>query len=167
MRSPVFTASSRAGAAAIVEIANRAPPKKRASIGIFLWGIIPGPLDTAAQRNMIPLEVVMALNDTVRAVLDHKGVGVCAVMPETPVYEALEIMADKDIGAVLVMEDADLCGIFSERDYARKVILQGKASRETTVGEIMKSPPVVAPLDQSVDDCLCLMTDRHIRHLPV
>ena len=109
----------------------------------------------------------MGLTDTVRAVLDHKGIGVCAVTPETPVYEALEIMADKDIGAVLVMEGADLCGIFSERDYARKVILQGKASRETTVGEIMTSPPVVATLDQSVDDCLRLMTDHRIRHLPV
>ena len=94
----------------------------------------------------------MGLNDTVRAVLDHKGIGVCAVMPETPVYEALEIMADKDIGAVLVMEDADLCGIFSERDYARKVILHGKASRDTTVGEIMTSPPVVTSLERSVDD---------------
>ena len=109
----------------------------------------------------------MALTDTVRAVLDHKGIGVCAVMPETPVYEALEIMAEKDIGAVLVMEDADLCGIFAERDYARKVILQGKASRETTVGEIMTSPPVVTTLEQSVDDCLRLMTDNRIRHLPV
>jgi len=116
---------------------------------------------------MLHAEVVMGLTDTVRAVLDHKGIGVCAVMPETPVYAALEIMADKDIGAVLVMEDADLCGIFSERDYARKVILQGKASRETTVGEIMTSPPVVATLDQSVDDCLRLMTDNRIRHLPV
>jgi len=116
---------------------------------------------------MLLAEVVMGLTDTVRAVLDHKGIGVCAVMPETPVYAALEIMADKDIGAVLVMEDADLCGIFSERDYARKVILQGKASRETTVGEIMTSPPVVATLDQSVDDCLRLMTDNRIRHLPV
>jgi CBS domain-containing protein len=116
---------------------------------------------------MLLAEVEMGLTDTVRAVLDHKGIGVCAVMPETPVYEALEIMADKDIGAVLVMEDADLCGIFSERDYARKVILQGKASRDTTVGEIMTSPPVVATLDQSVDDCLRLMTDHRIRHLPV
>src|SRR6185503_12335550 len=100
------------------------------------------PLDMSARRNMIPSEVAMGLTDTVRAVLDHKGIGVCAVMPETPVYEALEIMAEKDIGAVLVMEDADLCGIFSERDYARKVILQGKASRETPVSEIMTSPPV-------------------------
>jgi len=109
----------------------------------------------------------MGLTDTVRAVLDHKGIGVCAVGPETPVYEALEIMADKDIGALLVMEDADLCGVFSERDYARKVILQGKASRETTVGEIMSSPPIVATLEQSVDDCLRIMTDRRVRHLPV
>lgn len=116
---------------------------------------------------MISSEVAMGLTDTVRAVLDHKGIGVCAVMPETPVYEALEIMADKDIGALLVMEDADLCGIFSERDYARKVILHGKASRETTVGEIMTSPAVVATLDQSVDDCMRLMSDCHIRHLPV
>jgi CBS domain-containing protein len=109
----------------------------------------------------------MGLNDTVRAVLDHKGIGVCAVTRETPVYEALEIMADKDIGAVLVMEEADLCGIFSERDYARKVILQGKASRDTTVGEIMTSPAIVATLDLSVDDCMRLMTDYRIRHLPV
>jgi CBS domain-containing protein len=116
---------------------------------------------------MLLAEVVMGLTDTVRAVLDHKGIGVCAVMPETPVYEALEIMADKDIGAVLVMDDADLCGIFSERDYARKVILQGKASRETPVSEIMTSPPVVTTLEQSVDDCLRLMTDYRIRHLPV
>jgi CBS domain-containing protein len=116
---------------------------------------------------MLHAEVVMGLTDTVRAVLDHKGIGVCAVMPETPVYEALEIMADKDIGAVLVMEDADLCGIFSERDYARKVILQGKASRDTTVGEIMTSPPVVTSLERSVDDCLRVMTDNRIRYLPV
>jgi CBS domain-containing protein len=109
----------------------------------------------------------MGLDDTVRAVLDHKGIGVCAVTPETPVYEALEIMAEKDIGAVLVMEDADLCGVFSERDYARKVILQGKASRETQVTEIMTSPAIVATLDLSVDDCMRLMTGYRIRHLPV
>jgi CBS domain-containing protein len=116
---------------------------------------------------MIPLEVLMALNDTVRAVLDHKGVGVCAVAPETPVIDALEIMADKDLGALLVMADADLQGVFSERDYARKVILHGKTSRDTPVSEIMSSPPVVATLDQSVDDCMRLMTDFRIRHLPV
>jgi CBS domain-containing protein len=116
---------------------------------------------------MMPLEVVMPLNDTVRAVLDHKGVGVCAVAPETPVFEALEIMADKDLGALLVMADAELQGVFSERDYSRKVILQGKSSRDTPVSEIMSGPPVVATLDQSVDDCMRLMTDFRIRHLPV
>jgi len=116
---------------------------------------------------MPPLEVAMGLDDTVRAVLDHKGVGVFAVSPETPVYEALEIMAEKDIGALLVMEDSELHGVFSERDYARKVILHGKTSRETPVGEIISGPLVVAALDQSVDDCMRLMTDFRIRHLPV
>ena len=109
----------------------------------------------------------MTLGDTVRAILDHKGIGVCAVTPETPVYEALEIMADRDIGAVLVMAEADLCGVFSERDYARKLILYGKTSATTTVGEIMTTPIVVATLDQSVDDCMRLMTEFRVRHLPV
>jgi CBS domain-containing protein len=109
----------------------------------------------------------MGLNDTVRAVLDHKGIGVCAVAPETPVYEALEIMADKDIGALLVMAESELQGVFSERDYARKVILHGKSSKDTPVGEIISRPPIVAGLDQSVDDCLRLMTDFRVRHLPV
>lgn len=109
----------------------------------------------------------MGLNDTVRAVLDHKGIGVCAVAPETPVYEALEIMADKDIGALLVMQDSDLHGVFSERDYARRVVLHGRTSRETPVAEIISGPPVVASLDQSVDDCMRMMTDFRIRHLPV
>jgi len=79
----------------------------------------------------------------------------------------VEIMADKNIGALLVMEDADLCGVFSERDYARKLISQGRASRKTTVGKIMTSPPTVVSLEQSVDDCLRMMTDRRVRHLPV
>ncbi len=109
----------------------------------------------------------MGLNDTVRAVLEYKGVGVCTVTPETPVYDALEIMADKDIGAVLVMEGTELEGVFSERDYARKVVLHGKSSRDTAVGEVVSSPPVVARLDQSVDACLRLMTDFRIRHLPI
>src|SRR5258707_12281175 len=108
---------------------------------------------------MIHTEVVMGLTDTVRAVLDHKGIGVCAVTPETPVYEALEIMADKDIGALLVMEDADLCGIFSEGDYARKGILQGKASRQRTVGEIITSPAILGTSGLSGYDFIRLVTD--------
>ena len=109
----------------------------------------------------------MGLNDTVRAVLDHKGIGVCAVTPDTCVYDALEIMADKDIGAVLVMADAELQGVFSERDYARKVILHSRSSRETPVSEIISTPPIVAGLEQSVDDCMRLMIDFRVRHLPV
>jgi CBS domain-containing protein len=109
----------------------------------------------------------MALDDTVRAILDHKGYGVCAVIPEMPVYDVLEIMADRDIGAVLVMSESELCGVFSERDYARKVILHGKTSATTRVGEIMTTPIVVASLDQSVDECMRLMTEFRVRHLPV
>jgi len=109
----------------------------------------------------------MKLNDTVRAVLDHKGIGVCAVGPETTAYEALEIMAGKDIGAVLVMDGGELQGVFSERDYARKVVLHGRTSKDTPVGEIVSSPPVVAHLEQDVDHCLRLMTDFRVRHLPV
>ena len=109
----------------------------------------------------------MELNDTARSVLNHKGGWVCYVTPETSVYEALEIMAEEDIGALLVISGSHLRGVFSERDYSRKVILLGKNSRETAVGEIMTSPPLVVTPDESVDDCLKAMTRYRIRHLPV
>jgi CBS domain-containing protein len=109
----------------------------------------------------------MPTNDSVRSVLDQKGGSVFHVAPETPVYEALKVMAQHDIGALLVISGAQLVGVFSERDYARKVILHGKSSRDTPVGEIMSSPPIVAYPDHTVGDCLHLMTDSHIRHLPV
>jgi CBS domain-containing protein len=106
-------------------------------------------------------------SDTVRSVLDYKGVGVCAVQPETPVYSALEIMAEKDIGAVLVVEDGHLSGVLSERDYARKLILHGKASKDTQVREIMSTQPIVVTPAQTVEDCLHLMTEYRVRYLPV
>ena len=109
----------------------------------------------------------MALSDTVRAVLEYKGIGVCTVRPETPVYEALEMMSERDIGAVLVMDAGDLWGVFSERDYARKVALHGKSSKNTPVSEAIGTPAVVAHLEQTVDDCMRLMVDFRIRHLPV
>ena len=109
----------------------------------------------------------MSLNDTVSAVLEHKGIGICSVTPDTTVYDALEIMAEKDIGALIVLDGAELQGVFSERDYARRVALQGKSSRQTPVCEVIICPPVVARLEQSVDDCLRLMTDFRVRHLPV
>jgi CBS domain-containing protein len=108
----------------------------------------------------------MDLQDTIRAVLDHKGSQIWFVAPETSVYEALEIMAEHDIGALLVMASGDLLGVFSERDYSRKVILKGKASKETLVGEIMGSTPIVEPI-RSVGECMRLMTEFRIRHLPV
>lgn len=89
------------------------------------------------------------------------------VRPDDTVLAALRLMADKNIGAVLVVDGGVLEGIFSERDYARKVVLHGKASQETTVREIMTAPVVSIPPDWSVDQCMALMTDRHIRHLPV
>lgn len=109
----------------------------------------------------------MGTKDSVRSVLQNKGGSVHQVAPETPVYEALELMAFHDIGALLVISGAQLCGVFSERDYARKVILQGKASRDTPVGDIMSSPPIVAHPGHTVEDCMHLMTEFHIRHLPV
>ncbi len=109
----------------------------------------------------------MGLGDTVRAVLDHKGGWVCYVTPETTVYDALEIMSEEDIGALMVISGSHLCGVFSERDYSRKVILLGKSSRDTEVSEIMTSPPITASPEQSVDDCLRAMSQYRIRHLPV
>lgn len=103
----------------------------------------------------------------VRQLLDEKGYEVWAVAPETTIYEALQLMADKNVGAVLVMEDDKLAGIFSERDYARKVILAGKSSRQMEVREAMTEQVFGVRPDHSVEGCMALMTDKHIRHLPV
>jgi len=108
----------------------------------------------------------MELEDTVRAILDHKGGQIWYVSPETSVYEALEIMDRNDIGALLVMSGHRLLGVFSERDYSSTVILKGKASKATLVGEIMSGTPVVEP-NRSVEECMRLMTEFRIRHLPV
>lgn len=104
---------------------------------------------------------------TVREVLEQKGHDVWSVGPEASVYEALELMAEKNIGAVLVQEDQRPIGILTERDYARKVVLQDRVSRETPVGEIMVSDPVCIGLDKSVEDCMKIMTAKRFRHLPV
>lgn len=105
---------------------------------------------------------------TVRQVLQGKGSEVWSVKPQASVYQALELMAEKDIGAVVVLDDEGaLAGIFSERDYARKVILKGRASKNVTVGELMTSKVYVVPPDTTLQECLQVMTDRKIRHLPV
>lgn len=103
----------------------------------------------------------------VKQILEEKGYDVWAVGPEDSIFAALELMADKNIGAVLVMDGETLVGIFSERDYARKIILQGKASRDTAVKEAMTQLVFAVPPDFTVDRCMALMTEKRIRHLPV
>jgi CBS domain-containing protein len=103
----------------------------------------------------------------VKNVLDKKKRDIWSIDPGANVYEALGLMAEKDIGALLVMEGERLVGIFSERDYARKVILHGKTSRETLVREIMTPRVIYVHLDQTVEECMAVMTEKRIRHLPV
>ena len=104
---------------------------------------------------------------TVTQLLRTKGGEILSVSPETPVFNALEVMADKNVGALLVVEGGELVGIFSERDYARKVILKGKSSKEIPVREIMSSHVLYVRPEQTIEDCMALMTDKHVRHLPV
>ena len=104
---------------------------------------------------------------SVAHLLHAKGHAVWAIAPDASVYEAIKLMADKEVGALLVMEGQRLVGIVSERDYARKVILQGKSSRDTPVREIMTGNVVCVRPNQTVEDCMVLMTTHRIRHLPV
>ena len=104
---------------------------------------------------------------TVRDILRKKGQGYWATTPGTTAYDALELMSDKNIGALLVMDGQRLVGIFSERDYARKVILKGKSSKTTLVEELMTRPAITAGPDLNLHECMILMTGNHIRHLPV
>jgi CBS domain-containing protein len=103
----------------------------------------------------------------VRDILQVKGRDVWSIEPDALVYDAMKLMADKGIGALLVMEGAKLVGIISERDYARKIILQGRASRTTQVREIMTLRVVYTEPERNVEECMALMTDKRIRHLPV
>ena len=107
------------------------------------------------------------MQKTVANIIDHKGRDIWAVDATNSVYEALEIMADKNVGALVVTSDDALTGILSERDYARKVILVSKGSKKTPVSEIMTPNPVTVEPSDTVASCMQLMTDRRIRHLPV
>ena len=104
---------------------------------------------------------------TVRQLLQSKGSAVYSVTPEASVFDALKLMADKNIGALLVVSGGKLAGIMSERDYARKVILHGKSSHDMLVREIMSEKVVTVQPEQTVEDCMTLMTGKRIRHLPV
>ncbi len=104
---------------------------------------------------------------TVRQVLNDKGYGCISVKSGSTVYEAIKVMAEQEIGAVVVMEDGLLLGVLSERDYARKIILQGRRSRDSLVKDIMVADVVTVRPDDSIDTCMNLMTQHRIRHLPV
>jgi CBS domain-containing protein len=104
---------------------------------------------------------------TVSHLLDRKDRALFSIEPEDPVLEAIRMMADHHVGALLVMRGSELAGIVSERDYARKVVLHGRSSAETPVWQIMTSPVVTVSLDSSIQECMRLMTERRIRHLPV
>ena len=104
---------------------------------------------------------------TARHLLDRKGRALFSIRPDEPVLEAIRLMAEHHVGALLVMKGEQLVGIVSERDYARKVILKGRSSADTPVSQIMSSPVITVTLHSSVQDCMQLMTSRHLRHLPV
>lgn len=105
--------------------------------------------------------------ETINQILQRKGNKIYSVSPETTVFDALKLMADKNIGAVLVIDKGKLCGIMSERDYARKVVLQGKFSKEIPVKEIMSSNVICVEPDQTINNTKAIMINKRIRHLPV
>jgi len=105
--------------------------------------------------------------ETVRTMLRHKGTEVFWLPPDATVYQAVAMMAEKGVGALLVLAEGKLAGIVSERDYARKVILKGKHSHETAIREIMTGSVITVTLDHTVEDCMRLSTAHRIRHLPV
>jgi len=104
---------------------------------------------------------------SIRQLLERKGSEVWSTSPDSSVYEALQLLAEKDVGALLVLQDGELVGIVSERDYARKVVLHGMTSMKTPVKEIMTEEVITVGPGITVEEAMALMTDKHIRHLPV
>jgi CBS domain-containing protein len=104
---------------------------------------------------------------TVREILQAKGTDVFTIAPDKTVRDALTLMAEKKIGALVVVDDDGVCGMVSERDYARKVVLKGKASRDTAIRDIMTSKVCYVSPDNRIEECMALMTDKIVRHLPV
>lgn len=104
---------------------------------------------------------------TIQQVLDKKGHEVLSVRPDNAVFDAIKTMADKDVGSVVVIDDGKPVGIFTERHYARKVFLEGRASPTTRVGDVMETRVACAWPEQTVDECMAVMTEKRVRHLPV
>ncbi|MBA2411651.1 MAG: CBS domain-containing protein [Burkholderiaceae bacterium] len=109
----------------------------------------------------------MNVTGTIDAILNQKSGEIWSISPDATVYDAIAMMAEKNIGALVVVQEEQLVGILSERDYTRKVMLRGKRSRETFVKEIMSTQLTTVDSKESVDDCLRFMTDKRVRHLPV
>jgi len=109
----------------------------------------------------------MEIHGTVRDILQGKGDVVWTTSPQHTVFEAVGLMSEKNIGALVAVEEGKVIGILSERDYSRKVVLQGRGSRDTLVGEIITRPAVTVRSDDSIEHCMQIMTTRRIRHLPV
>ncbi len=103
----------------------------------------------------------------VRNILQVKGHTIYSINPDRTVYNALQLMVEKNLGALLVVENNQLTGIFTERDYARKLIIKGKASKDTTIREVMTERPITVTPEDSVDFCMTIMVDNYVRHLPV
>ncbi len=127
--------------------------------------IVPNPIVT--KECSILSAKAMKVLDTVSTVLKQKGSAIWSIDPDATVYEALEILSNRSIGALLAMRNGALLGVLSERDYARRVILKGRSSKDTKVSEIMTSPVITVSPDCSVDSAMRLMTEKHLRHLPV
>jgi CBS domain-containing protein len=104
---------------------------------------------------------------TIKQILDTKGYAVWSIHPRESVFAAIQQMAEKEVGALVVLEGDAVVGIVSERDYARKVMLKGRSSRETMVQDIMTADVIHVRLDQSIEECMTIVTEKHIRHLPV
>jgi CBS domain-containing protein len=107
------------------------------------------------------------MQTTVKSILEKKGKDIWAVTPDTTVYDTIAFMSEKSIGAVVIMENGQLLGILSERDYIRKVILEGRASKDTRADQIMTGKVIVAGSERTAEECMALMTDKRIRHLPI
>ncbi len=107
------------------------------------------------------------MNAKIKEILASKGTNVWTISSESTVYDAIEMMAEKSVGALAVTSDSKLAGIISERDYARKVILKGLASKDISVKDIMSKNVICVSPEQKVDECMAVMTEKHVRHLPV
>jgi signal-transduction protein with cAMP-binding, CBS, and nucleotidyltransferase domain len=118
---------------------------------------------SAGDYDALPME----LQGKISAVIGNKGGQVWSLGPAASVFDAIALMAEKEVGALPIMDGGQLLGILSERDYARKVVLKGRSSRETAVTEIMSSPVVSVNPSQTVEECMHIVTERRIRHLPV